>query len=96
MDSNYREPLNLGQDRLISINALADMVADIAGLSVTKKHIPGPQGARGRNTNHDRLREILGWEPHISLEEGMARTYRWIEAQVADQLAAREVTNAVA
>ena len=96
MDSNYTEPLNLGQDRLISINALADMVSDIAGISLAKKHIPGPQGVRGRNSNNDRLREILGWEPQIALEEGMARTYHWIEAQVADQLAAREVTDAVA
>jgi nucleoside-diphosphate-sugar epimerase len=96
MESNYREPLNLGQDRLISINALADMVAGAAGFEIVKKHVPGPQGVRGRNSNNDRLRDILGWEPQISLEEGIARTYAWIEAQVAEQLAGREVANAVA
>jgi GDP-D-mannose 3', 5'-epimerase len=96
MDSNWREPINLGQDRLISINALADMVAEIAGIKITKRHIPGPQGVRGRNSDNTRLREVLGWEPQISLEEGMARTYAWIEAQVAQSLGEREVVHAVA
>jgi GDP-D-mannose 3', 5'-epimerase len=96
MDSNYREPLNLGQDRLISINGLADLVADAAGVEIGKKHIPGPQGVRGRNSNNDRLREVLGWEPQVSLEEGIARTYQWIEAQVAERLGAQEVSDAAA
>jgi GDP-D-mannose 3',5'-epimerase len=96
MASSYREPLNLGQDRLISINGLADMVAAIAGVTISKRHIPGPQGVRGRNSDNNRLREVLGWEPQISLEEGMARTYRWIEAQVAESIGVREVTHAVA
>jgi GDP-D-mannose 3',5'-epimerase len=82
MLSDYREPLNLGQDRLISINDLADMTARIAGVKIRKKHIPGPQGVRGRNSDNDRLRKVLGWEPAISLEDGMARTYAWIEQQV--------------
>jgi len=96
MESAHREPLNLGQDRLISVNALADMVADAAGIRITKRHVPGPQGVRGRNSNNDRLRSILGWEPQISLEDGMARTYQWIEAQVAAQFAEREAADAVA
>ena len=85
MQSNYSEPLNLGQDRLISINGLADMTAQVAGIKIRKKHIPGPQGVRGRNSDNDRLRKVLGWEPQISLEEGMARTYAWIEQQVRSQ-----------
>jgi nucleoside-diphosphate-sugar epimerase len=85
MESDHREPINLGQDRLISINALADMTAKIAGIRIRKKHIPGPQGVRGRNSDNDRLRKVLGWEPQISLEEGMARTYVWIEQQVKAQ-----------
>ena len=84
MRSDYHLPLNLGQDRLISINALADMVAAAAGIRVDKKHIPGPQGVRGRNSDNTRLREVLGWEPAISLEDGIARTYRWIEARVSE------------
>ena len=95
MESNHREPLNLGQDRLISINALADLVADAAGIAITRRHVPGPQGVRGRNSNNDRLRDVLGWEPQISLEEGIARTYRWIEAQVAERRV-EEVADAVA
>jgi nucleoside-diphosphate-sugar epimerase len=82
MRSDYAEPLNLGQDRLISINELADMVADAAGVRIEKRHVPGPQGVRGRNSDNSRLREVLGWEPQISLEEGIARTYAWVEEQV--------------
>lgn len=86
MQSDYPYPLNLGQDRLVTINQLADMVAKIAGVALRKKHIPGPQGVRGRNSDNSRLREVLGWEPAISLEEGLTRTYHWIEQQVKAQL----------
>ena len=82
MHSDYRLPLNLGQDRLVTINQLADIIAEIAGISIQKKHIAGPQGVRGRNSDNTRLREVLGWEPQVSLEEGLAYTYRWIESQV--------------
>jgi GDP-D-mannose 3',5'-epimerase len=86
MHSDYYEPLNLGQDRLISINALVEMVADIAGISITRKHIDGPQGVRGRNSDNTRLQEVLGWAPEISLEDGMAHTYEWIEAEALAKL----------
>lgn len=86
MRSDYREPLNLGQDRLISINDLADMAAAAAGIKIVKKHVDGPQGVRGRNSDNTRLRDVLGWEPSISLEDGLARTYQWIEDQVATKL----------
>jgi GDP-D-mannose 3', 5'-epimerase len=82
MNSDFGEPLNLGQDRMVSINQLADIIAGIAGITVRKKHIDGPQGVRGRNSDNSKLREVLGWEPSISLEEGLAKTYAWIEAQV--------------
>jgi nucleoside-diphosphate-sugar epimerase len=87
MRSDYHEPLNLGQDRMVTINQLADMVADIAGIHILKKHVPGPQGVRGRNSDNTRLRQVLGWKPEISLEEGLARTYMWIEEQVKRKLA---------
>jgi GDP-D-mannose 3', 5'-epimerase len=86
MQSDYPEPLNLGQDRLVTINQLVDIVASIAGIRVVKKHVPGPQGVRGRNSDNTRLRKILNWEPGISLEEGLAWTYSWIEDQVHAQL----------
>ena len=82
MRSDFREPLNLGQDRMVTIDELADLVANAAGFKVRKKHIDGPQGVRGRNSDNTRLREVLGWQPQVSLEDGLARTYRWIEAQV--------------
>jgi GDP-D-mannose 3', 5'-epimerase len=86
MRSDYHQPLNLGQDRLISINQLADMIARIAGVQLRKRHISGPEGVRGRNSDNSRLREVLAWEPRISLEDGMKRTYDWIEAQVSETL----------
>ena len=90
MDSDYCEPINLGQDRMISINALADIIAKIAGVSITKKHVPGPMGVRGRNSDNTLLKAILGWEPGITLEEGLTRTYKWIEQEVLAQLDAKE------
>jgi GDP-D-mannose 3', 5'-epimerase len=82
MRSEYRKPLNLGQDRMVSINQLADMVAAAAGIRIEKRHVSGPQGVRGRNSDNTLLRTVLGWEPQVSLEDGIARTYEWIEAQV--------------
>jgi len=80
--SDYSQPLNLGQDRMVTIDELADMIASIAGIRIVKKHILGPEGVRGRNSDNTRLRQVLGWEPEIALEEGLARTYAWIEKQV--------------
>jgi GDP-D-mannose 3', 5'-epimerase len=86
MASEYVQPLNLGQDRMVTINQLADIIAAIAGIRINKVHIPGPQGVRGRNSDNSRLRRELNWEPIVSLEEGLAQTYAWIEAQVAASL----------
>lgn len=83
MESGYRQPLNLGTDRMVTINQLAEIVIGISGKrDLTLKHIDGPQGVRGRNSDNSRLREIIGWEPQIDLEEGLEPTYRWIEKQV--------------
>ena len=86
MQSHYPLPLNLGQDRFITINQLADMVAEVAGLRLIKKHVPGPQGVRGRNSDNTRLRQVLDWEPQMSLEDGITWTYIWIEEQVQARL----------
>jgi nucleoside-diphosphate-sugar epimerase len=80
--STCHEPLNLGQDRMITIDGLADLIASIAGIEIEKRHVPGPQGVRGRNSDNSRLLSVLGWEPSLSLEQGLARTYAWIEQQV--------------
>jgi GDP-D-mannose 3', 5'-epimerase len=90
MRSDYRDPLNLGQDRLVTINQLADMAANAAGIKITKTHVPGPQGVRGRNSDNTRLLKALGWTPEISLEEGLSRTYRWIEGEVIRSLKGQE------
>lgn len=93
MRSDYREPLNLGQDRMVSINQLVDMVAEIAGKRIRKRYDLGkPQGVRGRNSDNTRVREVLGWEARVSLEEGLARTYQWIESQVRKDAGITAVT----
>jgi GDP-D-mannose 3',5'-epimerase len=86
MQSDYHDPLNLGQDRMVTINELADIIAHIAGVNISKKHVPGPQGVRGRNSDNTRLRDTLGWDPEITLEEGLESTYEWIEEQVSTNL----------
>jgi len=83
MASDYREPLNLGTDRLVTINELVDIVAKIAGKNIKKKHdLSKPQGVRGRNSDNTRLRQVLGWEPQTPLEVGLEVTYKWIEGEL--------------
>ena len=85
MRSDYHHPLNLGQDRVISINELVDIVAEIAGKKIKKRYDPTkPQGVRGRNSDNSRLREVLNWEPRVSLEAGLETTYRWIATQLKE------------
>ena len=86
MKSDHREPINLGQDRMLSINELVDIVAKIAGKKIGKRYdLTKPQGVRGRNSDNTRLREVLKWEPSISLEEGLTITYHWITGELAKQ-----------
>ena len=88
MRSDHREPLNLGTDRLVSINALVDIVAGVAGKTIQKRcDLTKPQGVRGRNSDNTRLRHVLGWEPGTALEEGLSHTYRWIAGQIENNRA---------
>lgn len=88
MDGAYPGPLNLGSEEMVSINQLAEMTMCIAGKKLSINHIPGPLGVPGRNSDNTLIREKLGWSPSRPLEEGLERTYRWIEGQVkAQQLA---------
>ncbi len=83
MQSNHREPLNLGSDRLVTINQLVDIVASIARKRVRRRHDHSkPQGVRGRNSDNERLRKVLDWEPPTSLERGLGETYRWIAKEL--------------
>jgi len=93
MASDFDKPLNLGTDRLITINGLVDLVADIAGKKLVRQHdLSKPQGVRGRNSDNSLLRKVLGWEPSIYLEQGLAVTYAWIEQELAKAGRVRQPT----
>lgn len=82
MESHFQGPVNIGSDEMISINDLAKMVAGIAGKEITIKHIEGPQGVRGRNSDNTLIEQKLGWRPTQPLREGMVKTYHWVSAMV--------------
>ena len=86
MQSDFGGPLNLGTDRLISINELAKIIIEISGKSnIRLRHVTGPQGVRGRNSDNSKIRGVLDWEPSTSLEEGLIPTYQWIEKQISNR-----------
>jgi nucleoside-diphosphate-sugar epimerase len=89
VESPFTGPVNIGSEEMVTINQLAAMAMDIAGKSLTVKHVPGPLGVRGRNSDNRLIREKLGWAPSRPLREGLAKTYSWISAQVS--AAAREL-----
>ena len=82
MRSNWSEPLNIGSDEMVSINGLAMMAADIAGKPVGLRHIPGPLGVRGRNSDNTKIERVLNWRPGWPLRKGLEETYEWIATQV--------------
>ena len=97
MRSDYHLPLNLGTDELVTINGLVDLITEISGKFVSRRHdLSKPQGVRGRNSDNSLLRDVLGWEPRISLREGLTPTYRWIESELraAGRLPAEALTAA--
>jgi len=86
MRSNCTIALNIGSDEMVSINQMADMVAEIAGKTINKNHIDGPLGVRGRNSDNCLIKEKLDWSPSKPLNEGLKSTYLWIEQQVHEQI----------
>lgn len=82
MDSDFTGPVNLGSERMISINNLVLMIAEMAGKSITIKNIDGPRGVMGRNSDNRLIREKLDWSPNENLEEGLRNTYQWIVEQI--------------
>ena len=86
MESNYDRPLNIGSEELISIDRLADMIIAVSGKRLKKRYdLTKPQGVRGRNADLTLIRKVLGWEPRVSYEEGLKRTYRWIKKQKSEK-----------
>ncbi len=85
MESDYPDAVNIGNDKTVSINELAEMLMEIAGYPVKLKHIEGPQGVRGRNSDNTLAKQVLPmWRPKVSLHEGLTTTYKWIEKQVQE------------
>jgi nucleoside-diphosphate-sugar epimerase len=83
MESNYTHPVNIGSDRLVTINQLADMIIKISGKKITKTYDPkAPQGVRGRNADLTLVKKEINWEPKITLEDGLQKTYKWIQTKV--------------
>ena len=91
--SEFTGPVNIGSEEMISINGLARMIMDLAGKNLSIRHILGPLGVRGRNSDNRLIRERLGWAPDRPLREGLEKTYGWVSAQVA---ASRALSLAVA
>jgi nucleoside-diphosphate-sugar epimerase len=82
MNSSFRGPVNIGSEEMVTINQMAEIIMQIAGKKLGVQHRPGPTGVRGRNSDNRVIRAELGWEPSMSLREGLTKTYWWIEPQV--------------
>jgi GDP-D-mannose 3',5'-epimerase len=82
VESDFTGPVNIGSDEMVTINQLVDITAKIANKNIVKKHIPGPLGVRGRNSDNNLINEKLGWKPNAPLEEGISKTYHWIIDQI--------------
>lgn len=82
MNSDFKEPLNIGSEEMVSMNDMAELVMSFGDKKLSIKHIPGPEGVRGRNSDNDLCRKVLGWAPEIALKDGLKRTYDWINSQI--------------
>ena len=83
MNSDIREPLNIGSSQMVSINSMVETIEGIAGVELTRKYnLEAPKGVRGRNSDNTRIQDLLNWQPSISLSTGLSATYKWIEEQV--------------
>merc|ERR1712125_141449 len=106
MVSDYKKPLNIGSDEQVSMNEMAEMAIGFAGKALPIRHIPGPEGVRGRNSDNTLIQQVLGWAPPTSLKEGLGYTHKWINEQVeefkksgvtlADLTSSKVVTQAMA
>ena len=87
MDSDCIEPVNIGSEEMVTIDQLVDTAAKVANKKITKDHVDVPHtGVRGRNSNNDLIREKLGWDYSMTLEDGIRKTYNWIMSQIAREM----------
>jgi nucleoside-diphosphate-sugar epimerase len=83
MQSNFTEPINIGSEEMVTINQLIEIVSEISGKSVTRRHkLDAPIGVRGRNSSNELIRRVLGWDYQMSLKQGLEKTYTWIDGLV--------------
>lgn len=94
MRSKFTGPVNIGSEEMVTINRLADLIMKIAGKKLTKRHVPGPQGVRGRNSDNRLIFQRLGWKPSQPLEIGLIFTYQWIAEQVKQKIQKSHIANA--
>jgi nucleoside-diphosphate-sugar epimerase len=86
MESDVREPINIGSDQMVSINQMVGMLEKIAGIELQREYnLSAPKGVRGRNSENSKVRKLLGWEPTITLELGLLQTYNWIHEQIVTE-----------
>ena len=83
MRSDFRGPVNIGSEEMISINNLAQLIIDISAKDISINNIPGPEGVRGRNSDNTLIAEKLGWKPNLSLRAGLEPTFTWIKSQLS-------------
>merc|ERR1711988_2037635 len=89
MMSDMKKPLNIGSDEMVSMNKMAEYVLEIAGKpTMPIKHIPGPEGVRGRNSDNTLIKQVLGWAPSTTVRDGLALTHKWINSKVEEMTAA--------
>lgn len=87
MVSDYAKPLNIGSDEMVSMNEMAAIALGFDGKKIPIKHIPGPEGVRGRNSDNTLIKQVLGWAPSIPLRDGLQRTHEWIKGEIAKEQA---------
>lgn len=85
--SDIEEPLNIGSDEMVSMNQMMQIIMDIEGKKLNIKHIPGPEGVRGRNSDNTKIKQLLGYAPPQNLKEGLTKTYNWINGQIQSERA---------
>ena len=83
MDSECCQPVKIGSEKMVTINQLVNIATKVSGKTIQKKHIDGPLGVRGRNSDNQLILENLGWKPDYPLEKGIKKTYDWISQQIS-------------